>query len=174
VSIDADAYRAAMSQLATGVTVVSATGDDRHELMTANAVTSVSLQPALVMVAAAHEARWLAAVRRGGRFAVNVLAREHEPLARWCADRARHAAPDRIDGYDVGVSDTGVLTFVDALAVLECRLYDEHVAGDHTLVIGAVERASRRRPGPAPLVFFNREFTTVPDRPARLRSVAVS
>jgi flavin reductase len=174
MSVNEGLFRAAMSRLATGVTVVTARRGERHELMTANAVTSVSLRPALLLVSVATEAHWLAAVRVSGRFAVNVLAREHEPLARWCADRARHEEPDRAHDHDVVVSPSGLLMLLGALAVAECRVYAEHPAGDHVLVIGEVDQVQVPESTREPLLFFDRDFRAGFSRRTRLREVAAS
>ena len=174
MSVDPDLYRSAMSRLATGVTVISTCGVDRPELMTANAITSVSLRPPLLLVGVGHQAHWLAAARDCGRFAVNVLGRGHERLARWCADQSRHDAPEQAHRFDVRVSSTGLVTVEGALAVLECRVYDEHPAGDHTLVIGEVDRVHERAAETPPLVFFDREFTTTSGRRLTLPGAAAS
>jgi len=172
VSVDQEHYRHAMSRLATGVTVVTTRGHDRHELMTANAVMSVSLTPTLLAVGVAEGARWLPAVLDCGRFAVNVLSDEHEELARWCADRARHDRPGDLLGHDARLSSTGLLLLSDALAAIECTLYDQHLAGDHRLVIGEVDRVERPVAAGKPLVFHDRTFTTTRAAAPVLRQVA--
>jgi flavin reductase (DIM6/NTAB) family NADH-FMN oxidoreductase RutF len=162
VGVDREAYRAAMARLATGVTVLTTRDDDVHEVMTASAVTSVSLQPALLLASVAVTARWLDAVRRYRVFAVNVLAAHHEELARWCAGQARHSRPDAILQRHVSVAPgSGVLTFDDALVIAECRVHAEHAAGDHVLVLGEVTGVDVRDPLARPLVFVDRTFRTV-------------
>src|SRR5438128_2739827 len=129
MSVDHQLYRAAMSRLPTGVTVLSAKGADRHELMTAGAVVSVSLEPSLLLASVGLDSHWLQAARYSGRFAVNILAKRHEPLAHWCADKARHDQPDRIDAHGATVSpESGLLILEDALAVAECRVRAELIA----------------------------------------------
>src|SRR4051794_26532352 len=149
-----------MSRLATGVTVVTTYANGRHELMTANAVMSVSLTPTLLAVSVAEAARWLTAALDCGRFAVNVLSREHEDLARWCADSARHDRPGHLLGHDARLSPSGVLLLHDALATIECTVYDLHHAGDHRLIIGEVDRVETSVAAAQPLVFHDRTFTT--------------
>ena len=162
MGVDSAAYRAAMSRLATGVTVLTTRAGDVHEVMTASAVTSVSLQPTLLLVSVATTARWLTAVRGHRRFAVNVLAAHHEELARWCAGRDRHQRPQDILQRGVSVSPgSGVLTFDEALVVVECRVDSEHPAGDHVLVLGAVSGVDVRDPVARPLVFVDRAYRTV-------------
>jgi len=162
MTVDRDSFRAAMGRLVTGVTVLTTQGKDGHEVMTANAVTSVSLEPTLLLASVGVRARWLGAVRLHGTFAVNVLAAQHEEIARWCADGARHAKPEEIMRHGVSVSPrSGILTFDDALLVLECRVHAEYPAGDHVLVLGEVTDIDVRDATAEPLVFFDRGYRTV-------------
>jgi len=131
--------------------------------MTAGTVVSVSLEPTLLLVSVGLDCHWLDAVRDSRRFAVNILAKRHEPLAHWCADKGRHDQPDRIDAHGATVSpESGLLILEDALAVSECRVHAELIAGDHALVIGEVEAVRINHTSSEPLVFFDRRFTTVP------------
>jgi flavin reductase (DIM6/NTAB) family NADH-FMN oxidoreductase RutF len=159
MSVDASVYRAAMSRLATGVTIVTAGRPGGHELMTANAVMSASLEPPLLVVGVSEAAHWRRAVLDHGRFAVNVLGVGHEELALWCADQARHSRPGDVLGCDVAPPSYGLL-LRDALATIECRLHAEHEAGDHRLIVGQVERVHVTEPTSEPLVFFARAFTS--------------
>jgi flavin reductase (DIM6/NTAB) family NADH-FMN oxidoreductase RutF len=162
VTPDTDAYRAAMARLVTGVTVLATRGDAGPELMTASAVTSVSLEPPLLLASIGARARWLRAVRLHGRFAVNVLAAHHQDVARWCAGQARHSRPQEIMRRRVSLSEpSGLLTFDDALLVVECAVHDEHPAGDHVLMLGAVVRVDVREGNAEPLVYFDRTYGTV-------------
>ena len=79
--VDTAAYRRVMSRLATGVTVLSAGA----EVMTANAVMSVSLEPVILVASVRRSSRWAAAARAAGHFTVNVLSAGQEDVSRWCA-----------------------------------------------------------------------------------------
>lgn len=161
-----------MSRLPTGVTVLTAPATDRHEVMTANAVISVSLQPTLMLVSVTPHSRWLAAVRERGTFAINILAEHHEPLARWCADASRHERPEVITSGDVRVApSTGTLLLNDAIVAIECRLFDETPAGDHVLVLGVVTELHVQDTSTSPLVFVDRGYGTTAGEPAPLRPV---
>jgi flavin reductase len=169
VTVDQGQFRAAMSRLATGVTVLSTLGDARHEVMTANAVTSVSLEPMLLLVSIRRGARWLDAARSSGRFAVNVLAAHHEGLARWCADRARHNRPDVVTRQGTRVSPrSGLLLLDEALLAVECSVHSECPAGDHVVMFGEVEALHVPDNGGEPLVFFDHRYATVQARAALL------
>ena len=161
VEVDPAEFGAAMSRLATGVTVVTTVGPTGPDVMTANAVTSVSLNPTLLLVGVAKTAQWLTAVRSYGAFAVNVLAAGQSHLARWCASRERRQRPDVLMSHPVSVDPrTGLLLFDEALVRMQCRVHAEHVAGDHVLVLGEVDTVEHVN-ADAPLVFFDRGYTTV-------------
>jgi flavin reductase (DIM6/NTAB) family NADH-FMN oxidoreductase RutF len=134
--------RGAMSRFATGVTVVSSYAQDGAPVgTTASAVTSVSLEPPLVLVCLAHESHTLAALREHGGFAINVLAGEHAALA---AEFARPAVAAAGDGPVVP----------DALAVLECDLHDILPGGDHAIVLGRVVATAVADEDRSPLLAF--------------------
>jgi flavin reductase (DIM6/NTAB) family NADH-FMN oxidoreductase RutF len=101
--------------------------------MTVSSLTSVSLEPPLVLFCPAVTSRVWALARMRGSFAVNILGRRHGRLAR------QFAGPgDRFAGLQTVPCDDGVPMLPDALTVLVCDVRDEHPAGDHTVVIGSV------------------------------------
>lgn len=158
MGVDAAAYRQVVGRLATGVTVLTTPGSDRHEVMTANAVVSVSLEPVLLLASVQVGSRWGAAARSAGCFAVNVLGEDQEDLSRWCSSSARHDQPREVLRRPTRTgAATGALLFDGSLAVFECRLHSVHRAGDHDLMVGevldmTVGDAAR------PLLFFQSEY----------------
>jgi flavin reductase (DIM6/NTAB) family NADH-FMN oxidoreductase RutF len=133
-----DRFRAVMGNLATGVTVVTVSTANGPIGLTANAVTSLSLEPVLLLVCFANESRTLPAVRASGRFGINVLAAGQEDLARLFASKA----PERqkFAGVPHSVHD-GIPVIEGVLAWVGCRLERLIPGGDHTIGIGAVEAA---------------------------------
>jgi 3-hydroxy-9,10-secoandrosta-1,3,5(10)-triene-9,17-dione monooxygenase reductase component len=111
-----------MGQFATGVAVITAAdATGRPFGGTADAISSLSLDPPLVLASLRRESETLAALRDTGRFAVNVL----EAGGRELSDRF---AP----------RDHGVPVLDGALAVLTCRVHEIADGGDHVIVIGEV------------------------------------
>lgn len=112
--------REAMAQFATGVTIVTVGGQRCHG-MTANAFTSVSLDPPLVLVCVAKAARLHAAILADGCFAVSVLGGDQAHVARYFADRGRPAGMAQFDAvqWRPGAC-TGAPLLSGALAWLEC------------------------------------------------------
>ena len=81
-AVSAASLRSAMAHFPTAVTIVTAPGADGPAGLAANAVTSLSLDPPLMLACLDVSSRTLAAIRGAGRFGINVLAAEHEPVAR--------------------------------------------------------------------------------------------
>jgi len=127
-------FRAVMGRFATGVTVVTATGERGPVGMTANAVCSLSIDPLLVLVCFDNRARTLEVVRDTGRFGVNVLAAGQEALAQRFAVKAPD--DDKFSGI-VHHSHDGIPVLDGVHAWMACRLEDLMPGGDHTIGIGA-------------------------------------
>jgi flavin reductase (DIM6/NTAB) family NADH-FMN oxidoreductase RutF len=147
--IDAKHFRNVLSRFASGVTVVTsrdASGIDYG--MTVSAFSSLSLDPPLVLVCIDQSATWHAVLPEATHFNVHILGAEQEPIS-------RRFASDRADRF-VDVSHTrgahGLVQLTGVLALLECRITARHAGGDHTIVVGEVERA--QTDDGDPLVYF--------------------
>ncbi|MFG2049441.1 flavin reductase family protein [Micromonospora sp. NPDC048935] len=123
---------------ATGVTVVTTGGNLPHG-MTANAFTSVSLDPALVLVCVKRSAVLHEAMQEQGTFVVSILAGEQEATARYFASRQRPR--DEREFADVPYFSgplTGAPILTGCLAWLECKLTNVYDGGDHGIFVGSV------------------------------------
>lgn len=154
MSFDSLAFRKALGQFATGVTVVSVATDDGVHGMTANSFSSVSLDPPLVLVCIDKTRQSHALVQEKGRFGMSILAEDQQPISNWFAGRREHAV-------DVRWRRTGVETPVleGALAWFDCSLAHAYDGGDHTIFVGQVERF--QADGGTPLLFFKGRYTTI-------------
>ncbi|GAA4523079.1 flavin reductase family protein [Amycolatopsis samaneae] len=147
------AMRRAMGRFATGVAVVTATGTDgTPHGMTVNSLTSVSLDPPLLLVCLTIGARSTDAVTGTGRFAVNILSARQEHLALRFARRGE----DHFAGLPVTTGSHAVPIVPDALAHLDCAVERHFTAGDHVVVFGHVRRVCER--DGEPLGFFGGRF----------------
>ncbi|MCX5062387.1 MULTISPECIES: flavin reductase family protein [unclassified Streptomyces] len=149
------AFRAAMGRFPTGVTLLTQGSGDDTIVMTLNSLTSVSLDPMLLLVSVKSDGRMRPRIVRGGGFAVNVLSEQQRDLAQeFCRpDRpAGRAAMLRL-GADEGTLGHAVVP--SAEAYFECELHDQHEAGDHVLLVGRVV-ALHDRPGEAQPLLFHR------------------
>ena len=132
---DPVSFRAAMGLLPTGVTVVTASGAEGPAGATANAVSSLSIEPTLMLACLDRGSRTLLAVQAANRFGVSVLHSGQEPIARSFASKAPVAEKWR--GVAWSERD-GVPAIDDALVFVACDLRDVIAGGDHVIVTGEV------------------------------------
>jgi flavin reductase (DIM6/NTAB) family NADH-FMN oxidoreductase RutF len=150
MTIDPDSFRSVLGRFASGVTVVTTLDAQGRDVgMTVSAFASASLRPPLVSICIDHAASMHGALCAAERFGVNILASEQEALSRrFSAVESTH----RFDGLGYERGESGVVLLDDALGHLECLRVAQHEAGDHTLFIGAVERAVSR--DARPLLYY--------------------
>ena len=138
-----------MAHLPTGVSVVTAPAAAGPLGATANAVTSLSLAPPLVLACLEFDSRTLGAAREAGRFGVSVLGAGQEDIARAFATKAPHAEK----WGDVAWSERAGVPVVNEVPLwVACELEEGHPAGDHEILIGSV--AELGGDGGDPLVFW--------------------
>jgi flavin reductase (DIM6/NTAB) family NADH-FMN oxidoreductase RutF len=149
--------RAVMGHFATGVCVVSARRrDGRPVATTVNALTSVSLDPPLLLVCLARDSQTLAAVLHSSHFAVNILTDEQREHSVRFAAKGASAHPEDVD-FDR--HHTGVPYLTDTLATIVCRVATVHQGGDHMIVLGEVLLSTSAEHHAAPLLFFRGSYT---------------
>jgi flavin reductase (DIM6/NTAB) family NADH-FMN oxidoreductase RutF len=135
MSIDPSEFRRILGHWVTGVAVVASDTEEGGPCgFTANAFTSLSLEPPLVLVCVDRAANSLDGIRRTGRFTVNVLGSGDERLARHFATDAA----DKFEGVAWTTAVTGAPVLADALAWVDCRVTIEVPGGDHVIFIGEV------------------------------------
>jgi flavin reductase (DIM6/NTAB) family NADH-FMN oxidoreductase RutF len=157
--VSAAAFRHAMGHFATGVTVVTSVGADGQPVgTTANAVTSVSLDPPLVLVCLDHASHTLAALRSHGAFVVNVLSAPQQHLS---ANFARRGLAAAWDGVRHRPGPTGSPRLHGTLATVECTVQHQLTAGDHEIVVGRVREVVAGRPDDPPLLFWRGGYVTL-------------
>jgi flavin reductase (DIM6/NTAB) family NADH-FMN oxidoreductase RutF len=154
-------YRETLGTFATGVTVVSAALDDVLHGMTANAFASVSLDPPLVLVCVDQRA-WCHDLLAGAKaFAVTVLAADQERESVWFASSRRPSGREQFDPVEwwpAPVTGSPVLT--GGIAWLDCRLYETHDGGDHSIFLGEVVDLGIQREA-EPLLFYDGAYRRI-------------
>ncbi len=152
-----DELRRVMGRFATGVTIVtSRLGEELHG-MTANAVTSVSLDPPLLLVCVDRSADSHDIIERSGIFAVSILARGQEALSDHFAIKEGDVA-HRLDDVPHHTRSTGAPIIDGSLAYLDCRVVERYAGGDHTIYLGEVVDAGTLNDG-EPLIFYQGRYT---------------
>lgn len=154
-----EAFRQAMRRVASTVNVISICVDGEAMGITATAVSPISMDPPSLLVCINRAASVHASMEDVDRFAVNVLHRDQEQVARVFADRRFHA--ERFaDGWEHDSASPPRLA--EAQATILCRRIDHHQFGTHSIFIGVVE-AVATRDGVDPLVYLDGRYGSVGD-----------
>jgi flavin reductase (DIM6/NTAB) family NADH-FMN oxidoreductase RutF len=163
--LTAAAFRQAMGHFVTGVTVVTSVSADGTPVgTTANAVSSLSLDPPLILVCFDRASLTLQAVRTHGAFAVNVLADSQRHLS---VNFARRGLAAAWDGVRHRPGSTGTPCLHGSLAVVECTVEHELPGGDHEIVVGRVREVQTSGAEVSPLVFWRGRYAALAE-PASL------
>ncbi len=150
---DAAQFRQALSQFATGVTVITTRlADGTFRGLTASSFNSVSLDPPLVLWSLAEGANSLPVFSGNSHYVINVLAAGQEALAEGFARRG--ADPFATAEYEL--SRTGQPILKGVAAWFECHNRSRYPEGDHVIFVGEVENCAVS-PQPA-LIFHGGRF----------------
>ena len=168
VPVDSAAYRRVMGFWATGVSVITAQAETGPAGATANALTSLSLEPPLALVCFDLSSRTLHAVRESERFCINMLADGQEDVSRLFA--TKRSQEEKFAEIDHRL-EHGAPVIDGCLAWIVCSLDSELRRGDHVIAIGQVlggdlDEAAR------PLLFYRASYLTLPvteEQPAHAR-----
>jgi flavin reductase (DIM6/NTAB) family NADH-FMN oxidoreductase RutF len=151
MAIDPDLFRAAMGQLASGITVVTMRVDGEDHGFTASSFTSLSLDPMLVLVCVVRDTRSHALIEQAGHYAVSILSNAQKDLGM----RFASEVGDRFAGLDLERAVTGAPILPNCLAWVDCTLRDVLPGGDHSIFVGEV-MAGSVAPRDDALVYHNR------------------
>jgi 3-hydroxy-9,10-secoandrosta-1,3,5(10)-triene-9,17-dione monooxygenase reductase component len=152
-ALDPNHFRRVLAHLPTGVAVITAHAATGPTGMAANSVISVSLDPPLVLFCPARASTTWPDIRDAGRFCINIMAGHHEQVTRRFAAKG----VDRFAGVACEDLPAGP-ALCDALAWIECRLEQEHQAGDHTIAVARVDKLEAAPALADPLVFFRGSY----------------
>ncbi|MEM6760688.1 MAG: flavin reductase family protein [Pseudomonadota bacterium] len=139
--------RDAFGKFATGITLITCAGTDGPITIVANSFSSVSIDPALVLWCLDHASNRYDPFANAQHYAIHVL---HAGQTDLCNAAAKDA--QALTAADVSVNSHGVPLIEDCLARFECRRVAVHVAGDHDIIVGAVDRVHMQ--DGAPLTFY--------------------
>src|SRR5919201_4208621 len=153
-----DDLRALMRRFPAGVAVATVDVEGERAGLTVGSLLSLSLEPPLVGISVSRQAALHELLREAGGFAVNLLAGGQE----WVAQHFARGVPPIAMWHGLATREgaAGAPLLVGALGWLECRLADEHPAGDHTLFVGEVLSVELGEPAP-PLVYLESGYRTL-------------
>jgi flavin reductase (DIM6/NTAB) family NADH-FMN oxidoreductase RutF len=157
--VDPEALRAVMRHWTTGVTVLTTRDGAQIHGMTVNAFTSVSLEPALVLVCIERVVRTHGMVQNSRIFAISFLREGQEHISNRFAGRATDIT-DRFAGLSTFTALTGSPILADNLGYLDCIVTAAYEAGSHTIFLAEVVDAKVQN-SQKPLVYFDRNYHTL-------------
>lgn len=151
--VEASLLKQVMRRYATGVMVLTVRVGTEHHAVTVNSVTSVSLDPVLLLVCLEKNARSHALVHQSGTFALIILSENQEELGKKFAyDREARQHPEQHAQTFAGQS--GALIFQGTLGWFECRVAAEYPGGDHTIFLAEVTNAQVGETEAGPLLYY--------------------
>ncbi|MBI3935051.1 MAG: flavin reductase family protein [Acidobacteria bacterium] len=156
-AMDPKLFRKAMGCFATGVTIVTTKSEGALYGMTVNSFTSVSLQPMLILVCLANDARTTPAVEARGSFVVNILEEQQVALS----NRFAWSEDDRFVNLNYTLNEYDLPVLPGCVAHLVCRVHRVDPGSDHIIVVGEVVKAEFREA--APLLFFRGGYFSLGD-----------
>ena len=149
--VDGPGFRQILKQFATGVTVVTTLdGGGALAGFTANAFSSVSLDPPLVLVCVNYRARSYTHLRDSQKFTIHFLNGDQS----WIARRFAEPGGDKSTVCPWQVNERNFPILSRYHAALECRLFREYEGGDHAIIVGEVERIHAHAGDLEPLIFY--------------------
>lgn len=147
--IEKNELRRVLGHFATGVTVITTCDEQGQPFgLTANAVTSVSLVPPLILICVDKQADTYPYFDRSKVFAINILSDRQETISR----RFATSGIEKFEGIGYRKNDIGCAILDDAVGHIDCRIVQSYDAGDHTIYVGEVESAEAE--DISPLLFF--------------------
>lgn len=156
-TFDTAALRQSMGSFATGVAVATCHAEGRPCGITVNSLTSVSLDPPLVLFCLSNRTRVYPDFMAADQFALNILASGQEHLSR------HFAGAQAEDWTTIATQPTAaaVPLLVGCMAWLVCRTQAIHPGGDHAIIVGEVTQLGCE-PGAKPLLYFRKHYHHLP------------
>lgn len=158
-AVDEVLFKRAMGSFVTGVTVVTVAVDEDIHAMTANAFSSLSLQPPLVLVCVHERAKMAQFLELGTPFCINLLSHTQSDLSTYFAG-GNKGLPPSFSFEDFA----GGKRLSDALCTVSCDVQDLVRKGDHIIVIGHVKDAVFADDTPEPLVYYQGKYRALQDQ----------
>ncbi len=156
-ALDPARFREAMSRVGAAVHIVTTDGPAGLGGITASAVTSVTVEPPMMLFCINKGSRCAAKVLQNGVFCINTLGRADQRLSDVFAGRTGHEQEERFAETEWRVLATGAPVLPSALVAFDCRLVESKEFGTHLVMIGEVE-AVEIAPRADALMYAHREY----------------
>jgi len=135
--VDRERFRSVMGHFASGVTIITARHEGIDYGLTASAVSSLSLDPPMLLICLNKTSNTQKAIAQSQVFAVHMLRENQSEVARHFAS----SRPQKFGDMSVSYGALGVPLLSDALATIECRVTEEVTGGTHSVFIAEVKTA---------------------------------
>jgi flavin reductase (DIM6/NTAB) family NADH-FMN oxidoreductase RutF len=156
---DSAQFRQALSQFATGVTIITTRlADGSFRGLTASSFNTVSLDPPLVLWSLSSGANSLPIFSGNSHYVINVLGADQAELA----ERFSRRSDNPFEGVEYTLSRTGLPILKGGTAWFECHNRSRYPEGDHVIFVGEVEDCAMT--SQASLLFHNGQFASTQTR----------
>lgn len=155
MAVDPQQFKDTLARWVSGVTVVTTVSGSERKGATASSFISLSLEPPTILISLAARLYTRQLILETGIFAVSILNYEQIEIGRVFAGQV----PEITDRFTVGqwtTAETGCPILLDANGWVDCRVYQTHEVGDHTLIVGEVQRAGASDADP--LLYYRRQW----------------
>jgi flavin reductase (DIM6/NTAB) family NADH-FMN oxidoreductase RutF len=162
MEVGPERFRKVMGHFVTGVTVVTALDAVGQPVgITVNALSSISLDPPLIMVALDRRRFITPIVHAAGRYAVNILSEAQQLIADCFAGAPVTPGREEFCGAAWTPGSTGLPILDGSIASLECTVTGTYPVGDHDLFIGRVDHLGNEEHHPLPLLYYRRRYLRI-------------
>ncbi len=148
-----------MSRFCTAVAIVTGCHKGTPSGFTAQSFVALSLDPELIAVCPAKNSDSWPSIQSSGAFCVNFLKDSQKHLS----NRFAQTEIDRFENLSWSTRATGSPVLEDSMAYVDCSLFHEVDAGDHTIAIGKVEDLGLIDPDANPLLFYLGTYRKIAD-----------
>lgn len=158
-------YRNTIGLFATGVTVLIIEHEGQVRCMTANAVSSLSLDPVQLLVCPSKKAAFSELLHQGTHFTVNVLGIHQEKLSNYFAGAKTETVENETHYGNLFSDSFSAPRLKDCIASFACRISHQYDGGDHWIIVGEVLELYKNNKEPEPLLFFGGKYhyPAIPD-----------
>lgn len=153
--MDEREFRTALSSFATGVTIVTAAGEEAAVGMTASSFNSVSMNPPLVLWSVTKTTPSAEQFRCAAHYSIHVVGAEQQALAMQFAT----SGIDKFSGVEYSTDEHGVPQLSQCVARFDCKQWAVYEGGDHWIIVGEV--LNLEKSNAESLVFCEGAFGTI-------------
>lgn len=164
--VDSDRFRAGMSNVGGACAIITTCNGNKWAGMTATAMCSVSASPPRLLVCVNRNTYAYGLIHEGRRVGVNMLAAEHEELAkRFAGMLPEIKGEDRFQAGKWNLGEYGSPVLEDAIVSFQCSVFQEIPSGTHSIIVCDIHAIETNSESVSALMYFNRSFAPVPGQP---------